>query len=106
MQMSEDDEEIDSIKKKKMGEQQQLAEARKAEEQLKATLRMMLDVAAYDRITNVKLANQQLFLVTAQNILTIYKRIGRKISDEELLQILQQLKNRTERKTSITFERK
>ena len=104
--MSEDDEEVDSIKKKKMGEQQQLIEARKAEEQLKATLRMMLDVAAYDRITNVKLANQQLFLVTAQNILTIYKRIGRKISDEELLQILQQLKNRTERKTSITFERK
>lgn len=96
----------DSTRKKKMAERQKEVEAKKAEEQLKATLRLMLEDDAYDRLSNVRLANQQLFLAAAQNIVAIYKRIGRKIRDHELLTILVRIKEGSEKKTSITFERK
>ena len=80
--------------------------SKKAEEQLKATLRVVLEEDAYNRITNVKLANAQLFLAAAQHILNIYKRIERKITDAELLTILRRLKEGSEKETKISFERK
>lgn len=104
--MSDGENEEEGIRRRKMSEQQRLAEAKKAEEQLKATLRVVLDENAYDRLTNVKLANAQLFLAAAQHVLAAYKRIGRKIKDEELLAILRRIKTGTEKQTRISFERK
>ncbi len=98
--------EEESIKQKKATEHQKMVEAKNREEQLKATLRSVLEEDAYNRIINVKLANSQLFLMTAQNLLAIYKRIGRRIKDKELLTILLRLKEENEKETSITFERK
>ncbi len=96
----------ENLKKKRIAERQKIMEQKKAEEQLKATLRVVLEDDAYDRITNVQLANQELFLVAAQHILAIYKRIGRKIRDHELLTVLMRLKEGREKRTNITFERK
>ena len=98
--------EEDSIKQKKTSEHHRMLEAKKQEEQLKATLRSVLEDDAYHRILNVKLANSQLFLMAAQHSLAIYKRIGRRIKDKELLTILLRLKEGSEKETSITFERK
>ena len=94
------------IRNKKRLEQQRLSEARKAEEQLKATLRVVLEEDAYNRITNVKLANAELFLNAAQHIVMLYKRFGRKINDNELLMVLRRMKEGSEKQTKISFERK
>jgi DNA-binding TFAR19-related protein (PDSD5 family) len=94
-----EDEELDELRKKK-------AEARKAQEQLKSTLRMALEEKAYDRLMNISVANNELFLSAAQNALMFYKRAGRKIRDEEVLALLKAIKERNEKETSITFHKK
>ena len=104
--MSEEEEDVADIRKKKHSEQKKMAEARKVEEQLKAALRVALENEAYDRIINVKIANTQLFLVAAQNVLSLYKRLGRKINDNELLFMLHKIKEQNEKEVAIKFERK
>ncbi len=76
------------------------------EEKIKNMLRVALDIEAYDRISNVKVANQELYVAAAQNVLAVYNRIERKISDEELKHILATIASQKERRTSITFDRK
>ncbi len=73
---------------------------------LKQMLRVALTEDAYNRMINISLANQEMFLMAAQNVLVIYKRSGRKINDDELLSILRVLKSRTQRETRITFHKK
>ncbi len=94
-----EDEELEDIKKKK-------AEAKKAQEQLKTTLRLALDEPAYDRLMNIAAVNKELYLTAAQNVLMFFKRAGRRITDAELLSLLRALKERGEKETSITFSRK
>jgi len=95
----------EEIKKKKLEEYKKASEAKKAEEQIKSVLRTALEPSAYDRLMNVQLANQQLYLVAVQNIVAIYKKIGRKITDEELLILLKRIKGE-EKEGEIRFERK
>ncbi len=92
-------EEEEDIKKKRL-------EARKAQEQLKSTLRIALDEAAYERLMNVALANNDVYLATARQVLMAFKRVGRKIKEEELLMVLKAIKEQTETKTSIKFHKK
>lgn len=94
-----EDQELEEARKKKL-------DAKKTEEQLKATLRMALDEAAYERLMNVSVVNKELFLEAARNLLVFYKRAGRKITESELLSLLRALKERDEKKTSITFQKK
>jgi DNA-binding TFAR19-related protein (PDSD5 family) len=94
-----EDEEAEAIKGKKL-------EARKAEEQLKASLRMALDEAAYARLMNVSMANKELYLTAAKNILMAYQRARRRLTEAEVLAFLRAIKEQTEAKTSITFNRK
>jgi DNA-binding TFAR19-related protein (PDSD5 family) len=103
--MSEE-EELEQVKRKRLEEHKKASEGKKAEEQLKTTLRMTLDDAAYQRILNVKLAKPQLFLMAAQNVLSIYKQVGRKVTEKELLFILHRIKEQTDKQTEIKFERK
>jgi len=93
------DEELEDTRKKKL-------EARKAQEQLKATLRMALDEEAYERLMNVSVANNELYLTAAKNILMGFKRMGRKLKDAEVLALLRAIKEQSETKTTITFSRK
>ena len=81
-------------------------EAKKMEEQLKMSLRMALDEAAYERIMNVSMANKELYLTAAKNLLMAYQRAKRKLTDAEVLSFLRAIKQQTEAKTTITFNRK
>ena len=92
-------EELEGIKQKKL-------EARRAQEQLKATLRVALDEGAYERLMNVALANNEIYLATARQVLMAFKRVGRKINEDELLSVLKAIKEQTETKTTITFHKK
>jgi DNA-binding TFAR19-related protein (PDSD5 family) len=93
------DEELDEARKRKL-------EAKKMEEQLKSTLRIALDEAAYERLMNVSLANKELYLTAAKNVLMLHKRVDRRLTEEEVLHLLRKIKEQTETKSSITFHRK
>ncbi|MFA6530724.1 MAG: DNA-binding protein [Candidatus Micrarchaeia archaeon] len=96
----------DELKKKKLAEKQKEAEEKKAEEQIKTMLRTVLDEKGFDRMMNVKLSNSELFMATAQNLLGAFQKLRRKITDEEVLFVLKSIKQRTQRESTITFERK
>ena len=100
------EEEIEEIRKKRLNEQKKLAEAAKAEEQLRAALRIALDETAYDRLMNISYANKEFYLMVAQRILAIFREVKRKINEDELLYIISSLKNMTEKQTGIRFHRK
>jgi DNA-binding TFAR19-related protein (PDSD5 family) len=93
------DEELEEARKKKL-------EARQAQEQLRATLRAALEEPAYDRLMNVSVANNELFLTASKHALMLYKRAGRKIKEEELVALLRAIKEQSETKTTITFHKK
>lgn len=82
-------------------------EVQKAQEQkLKAAMRMALDEEAYERLMNVSISNKEMYLVAAKNLLMLYKRMGRKINEGELLSLLRAIKGQTEKETKITFHKK
>ena len=110
--MSEE-EELEAMKKRRVQErqsrsdwQQQTEERKKTEEQLKTTLRVVLEDGAYQRLMNVKLVNSQLFLTASQHLVALFKRFGRKLNDAEVLLVLRKLKEGEEKETKITFNRK
>lgn len=94
-----EDEELEDLKKKRL-------EARAAQDQLKTTLRSALVEPAYERLMNVSVANKELYLSAAKNVLMFYKRAGRRIKEDELLVLLRAIKEQTETKTTITFHKK
>ena len=69
-------------------------------------MRMALDEEAYERMMNVSLSSKEMYLVAAKNVLMLYKRMGRKISESELLSLLRAIKGQTEKETKITFHKK
>lgn len=93
------DEELEKLRKEKL-------EAKKAQEQLKATLRMALEAPAYDRMMNVSVANNELFLTAAKNALMLFKRAGRPLTEDEIVTLLRAIKEQSEKKTTITFHKK
>ena len=93
------DEELEQARKKKL-------ETKNAQEQLKATLRVALDGAAYDRIMNVAVANEDIYLSAAKNVLVYFKQTGKRITESELLSLLRAIKEQSETKTTITFHKK
>lgn len=94
-----EEDELEAGKKKK-------ADAKKAQEQLKSTLRMALDEAAYERLMNVSVANNELYLIAAQNLLMAFKRMKRKITEAEVVTLLRAIKEQSDAKTTITFRSK
>ena len=57
--------------------------------QIKSALRQVLDESAYERMMNVMLVNQNLFAATSQKILMYSQRVGRKVTEKEVLILLQ-----------------
>ncbi|MEM3625468.1 MAG: DNA-binding protein [Candidatus Bilamarchaeaceae archaeon] len=99
--------EEEEIKKKKMAEYKKKLEAQqKANEELKKMLRQVLDDKGYERLNNVSFSNQQLYMMAAQQVLLFAKRAGRKITEEEVLYILNAIKKQTEKESKITFIKK
>ncbi len=95
----EEEEGLDEARRKRL-------EARKAEEQIKATLRIALEEGAYERMMNVSHANKELFITAARHVVAVYKRAGRKLTESELLAVLRAVKGQTETETTITFHKK
>ena len=95
-------------------EEEQLAAMRKqllerqkaleAEAQLNRVVKTLLDDAARERLNNVKLVNSELYMKAVQAIIYLYNsgKIQEKISEAQLLQLLQTLRNKRE----ITIRRK
>ncbi len=81
-------------------------ESREQEQKLKSTLRFALDEDAYERLMNVSIANKEMYLIAAKNLLMLYKRMGRKITESELLSLLRAIKAQRENETKITFQKK
>jgi len=96
-------EDIEEIKKKKLEEQKKLMEASKAEEQLKNVLRVAVDEPGYERLMNISYANKEFYVNVAQNVIMLYKRAGRKITEDEVLQVIRAIKKQTQHETKIEF---
>ena len=103
---SDESEDIEEIRRRKLEQLKKLEEARKAEEQLKAMLRQVVDQKAYERLMNVSMANKELYLIASKQLIALYNRVGRKLSDDEVLKVLRMLKASTERETRIVFREK
>jgi DNA-binding TFAR19-related protein (PDSD5 family) len=101
-----EEDELEEARKRRMAERQKSSESKAAEEQLKEALRAALEPAASDRMSNVAMANKELYVMAAQQVLMAHKRIGRPITEAELVTVLRALKARTEKETSITFHKK
>jgi len=101
-----DEAELEELRKRKLAEKQKGLEARGVEQQLRDALRKVLTESAYDRLTNVAIANKELYLTTAQQVLHASKRIGRQINEQELLTVLRAIKARTEKESTIKFHKK
>ena len=89
------------------GMRKQLLERQKAleaEAQLNRVVKTLLDDAARERLNNVKLVNSELYMKAVQAIIYLYNsgKIREKISEAQLLQLLQTLRNKRE----ITIRRK
>jgi len=104
--MGDEEDGLEEARKRKLAARQKEHEAKAAESQLKDALRGALTEGAYDRLTNVAMANKELYLMAAQQVLMASKRLGRKVSEEELLTVLRALKARTEKEGTITFHKK
>jgi len=94
---------IDDVRKKKIEEQKKLAEASKAEEQLKTVLRIAVAEPAYERLMNISYANKEFYINVAQNAIMLYKRAGRKLTEDEVLHIIRALKKQTQHEPTIEF---
>lgn len=71
-----------------MDEEENLLEAQRAELELKRALSIILDENAYSRLMNVRYSNPQLYLRVANGLLAYYQKIRRRITEEELIRIL------------------
>lgn len=93
------EQDLEQVRKKK-------TEAKKAEEQIKSSLRLALDEAAYDRLANVFVVNRDLYFAAAQYLLRAQKQFNRKITESELVRVLSVIKAQNEKETKITFHKK
>jgi len=83
---------------------EQYKQAQEAEKKLKALLLQVLESDAYERMTNVRIANPELYANTANAVVYYYQRVKRKITDKELVTLLSA--QTTKREGSIHIERK
>lgn len=56
--------------------------------QVKGVLARILESPAYDRLMNVKMSNQELYAKAVNSLVYMYKKLGRRITDKELLTLL------------------
>jgi len=83
---------------------EQYKQAQEAEKKLRALLLQVLESDAYERMTNVRIANPELYANTANAVVYYYKKLKRKITDKELVTLLSA--QTSKREGSIHIERK
>lgn len=94
---------FDSELKKKYAERMA---AREREMQLRALLQNILEPAAYERLSNIRLSNPGLYEKIASVLLSLAQsgQLGGKVSEEKLKSLVARLTARPE--TKISFARK
>lgn len=95
----------EEIKRKKLENLRMRQQKSEKLEQVKMALRVALNHHAYERMMNVMLANPELFQGAVQYILALYQRVGRKLTDDEVKQVLLRLKGE-EKEPEISFKKK
>jgi len=105
------DADAESIRKRKEAEYKKQLEQYKQqinlEEQVKKNLRQLLENKAYERLMNVKVVNYQRFMLASQYILQLSQQLqGRKLTEDEVITILKNLRGNDRGKGNITFIRK
>jgi len=94
--------EEDELKQKKLEElQQQREESEKqseAENRMQQTLKKLLGEEARARLNNVRLVNKELYAKAVQAIINLAQRgyVKEKLADEQMKEILRQLKDNRE----------
>ena len=83
------------------------AELMQREMQLREVLRKILDEKAFERLSNIRLANTELYAQIAQMLIYAYQQgqIQGKVTEEVLVKLLNRLKA-GEKEPTITFKRK
>jgi len=66
----------------------QIQQAQEAELKLKRIMSIVLEPDAYDRLMNVRLSNQELYLNVANACIHLYQKKKKKITEKELLTII------------------
>ncbi|MCD6246890.1 MAG: hypothetical protein J7J87_00440 [Candidatus Diapherotrites archaeon] len=99
------EENIDEIKRKKLEElkqryalQQELMKQIEAERQLNIILRKLLTSEARERLKNVRLVNQELYLRAIQQIMALAQagKLTERVTDEQMKKILMLLSKKKE----------
>ena len=92
----------DELKQKYLQKLEEQQKERNQEEKLEETLRMILEPEARERLNNVRLANQKLYMTAVQTLLYAAQanQLNKKVSAEELKAML--LKLNEKRETKIT----
>jgi len=83
---------------------EQYQKAQEAERKLKSLLRQVLEQDAYERMSNVRIANPELYANTTNAVVYYYQKVKRKITDKELTTLLSAQTGR--REGSIDIRRK
>jgi len=94
----------EDIKRKKLEEYQKKAQEKELENKVKSALRIALEPDAYERLATVGYGNKELYSIAAQQIIMIYSKARRKITDEELVYLLKAIKQKTQHESTITFK--
>ncbi|HLC47934.1 MAG TPA: DNA-binding protein [Candidatus Norongarragalinales archaeon] len=75
--------------------------------QLRAMLKQVLDQSAYERLLNIKLSNQELYLKVAELLITLFQqgRLKKKVDEPMLKALLSKLLSQRH-ESKISFMRK
>ena len=83
--MEESDQDAAEALRKRMEETRR---AQENERQIRAALLQILEPTAYDRLTNVRLSNADLYARVVNALFHIHKKTGKRITERELLNLL------------------
>lgn len=106
------DDELESMRQRRMAEMQKVKEARAAQEraiaeakaQIENVLRSMLTAEAWEQWSNAKLANQDNAFIAAQQLIRLAQsgKIQGKITKEQIRGVLDAVYKQTHREPKIT----
>ena len=106
--MADEEADMEALRRKKMAEAYQQAQARaQQEEQLRSALATLLEPAAYERLMLVKMSSPELFsrAVQAISYLQQARQLKGRLNEEQLRALLAKLAG-ARREGSITIHRK
>ncbi len=84
-----------------MLDKEKLQERLKKEQQIKAEMIKLLEPKAYERLMNVRIGNEKLYFSVVAMLLQHSNKIQKRLKEEDILNILQSLRNDYEPKFEI-----